>query len=101
MNLRARNLKEIPRFATPEARAFLAFTLAMDPTMKEQLDIFIRKLKVRNIRPDYMLRRDPVTGKVDELSDPGAWNAVVVLGSGACMSCSLIRFPDGKWSIHG
>lgn len=93
-------MNNLPRFRTPQARAFMALTLAMDPTMKEQLDIFIRQLKVRDIRPDYMLRRVPGADRCESLDDPSAWNGVVVLPSGARMSCSLIRFPDGKWSIH-
>lgn len=87
------------RFRSSQARAFMALTLAMDPTMKEQLQHFIR-MGVRDIRPDYMLVRNPKTDVYEYMDDPSVWNGVLILPSGASMSVNLIRFRDGKWSIH-
>jgi hypothetical protein len=92
-------MNNLPRFRTPQARAFMAFTLAMDPTMAKELRHFIR-MGIKDIRPDYMLVRNPTTDRHDYMDDPSAWNGVLVLPSGNHMSVSLIRFKDGKWSIH-
>lgn len=93
-------MNDIPRFRSKQARDFCAFTLAMDPTMAPELQHLIR-MGVKDIRPDYMLVRNPQTDKYESLDDPSAWNGVIVLPSGNRMSVSLIRFRDGKWSIHG
>lgn len=88
----------LPRFRNKQARDFCALTLAMDPNMKGELQHLFR-MGVRDIRPDYMLRRTP-EGKVESGDDPGAWNGTLVLPSGSQMTVCLIRFPSG-WSIHG
>ncbi len=87
------------RFRNQGARQLCALALAMDPTMAHELRHFIR-MGVKDIRPDYMLRRNPHTDRYESLDDPSAWNGVLVLPSGNHMSVCLIRFPDGKWSIH-
>lgn len=92
--------KHFPRFRNPEARNLMALTLAMDPDMRKDLRHFIR-MQVRDIRPDYMLVKNPETDKYDYMDDPGAWNATLDLPSGAIMIVSLIRGRDGRWSIHG
>ncbi len=84
----------------PEHRNFLAFVLAIDPQARKALSQ-MKRLKAYNLRPDYMLVRNPVTNVHDRLPDPGVWNADMdAFGGTNNMGVCMIRRPDGSWSFH-
>lgn len=82
-------------FVSKEARNLMAFTLAIDPTMSEQVRHLFR-MGAHNIRPDYMYVRNG-KGSYDRMPDPGAWNADITPQVGV----SLLRGRDGVWFLNG
>lgn len=93
-----------PRFRTPEARAFMAFVLAMDPTVAPVLRQMFR-MGVRNIRFDHMHIFNPQTGRHDYLPDPCAWAGDINQHVGVMMlkgSSGVDRNdPSATWWING
>ena len=87
---------KVARFRSKEARALMALTLAMDPTMAGQLRHLFR-MGAYDIRPDYMYVFNRYTGKYDRMDDPGAWNATLF----AHVGVSLLRGQDGVWFLNG
>ena len=74
----------------------MAFTLALDPTVKEGLRKMIR-MGARNIHPDYMYIFNSITGMYDRVDDPCAWNGY----TSSKVGVSLIRGRDGVWFLNG
>jgi len=89
------NNDQRPRFRTPEARAFMALVLAMDPTVAPWLRKMFR-MGVRNIRHDRILFTNP-GGTPFEVPDPGAWSGDINPNVGIM----LLRTREGEWWLNG
>lgn len=88
------------RFKNKAARDLLAFTLALDPTMRDSLRSLLR-MGAYNIRPDRMYVRNK-DGSYSESVDAGAWNADLdAFGGKNNMGVTMLRSRDGEWFLNG
>ncbi len=79
----------------------MAFVVAMDPTVKENLMRLFR-MGAYNIRPDHMHVLNRTTNQYEQMSDPGAWNADLdAFGGKNNMGVTMLRDKEGNWFLNG
>lgn len=90
-------VKKEERCRNQEHRDILAMILKSDKSARQTYKHLLRS-GAKDMRPDYMLVRNDITGKYDYAPDFGAWN-MTLPAFGGFHAC-LIRRKENDWSLH-